>query len=287
MGAAVSCFAACTNPQAPQRSTGLFDPIDDALAGDPDEPQTPLIDALPERVPYLSIPLSGRARNADRVVVEQSDGRSTSIRLSLNGGFCTDVKLLSTGLHRFVLQSHSDGGSVSRGRTVVEVVVDRNAPRVDNLYSCLGTSLQQCAETEELCHVVGDEDCSGRADAEDPACSDCSNPRGSPNPENVQILAEGTHSGLVHCPGTVSYYGVVVGEGATVEVSVSPDFTWNPDLALIMPGGDGVLETSRKGVGETDRVRYRVPEGQAGIYVIQVGAPSPQEAGTYSLTISI
>jgi hypothetical protein len=207
-------------------------------------PETPILEAVPERVPYTVATLRGQA-GARRVIVESSANPVAATVLP-DGSFCVDAPMPQPGEYSFRVYAQGADGQLSERPAVVSVRFDPAAPSVPGAQTCSGGDPAGCAGSVEICDNRRDDDCNNLVDERDPACATCADDPLEPNDDaSAPRVDPRRYDGLMICPGDVDYYGVLLREGETLSARLF--FTHamgNLDLELLATDRRTVLARS-------------------------------------------
>jgi len=277
-----AALAACGPSEVKSPASGSFLDRPDGGASDLPPPQ-PVLDPVPARVPWMVLPLRGRALRAHRIVIEEG-GRTITERVLPDGTFCVDAPLADDRPHSFVVWAQSADGDFSLQAATADAVYDATASRPPGASLCDGSDPSRCTGTE-LCGNGIDDDCNGRVDALDPVCSACPpdvlEPNGGPD---VPRIEPGVYEGLEICEGDRDFHPVFARSGQEIVVNVRFSHAdGDIDARLIDVAHDRTLVDSNS---STDDETLRHSATQDGLYAIEIYGFGG-DANTYTLEVEV
>jgi hypothetical protein len=272
---------ACGVDTPPPREGSFLDRADAGTASLP--PPQPLLDPVPARVPWPVLPLKGRALRAHRIVIEEG-GRTITERVLPDGTFCIDLPIDGAGQHSFVVWAQNADGEFSERAATAASQHDPAAPRPAGASLCDGSDPAMCTG-RELCGNGVDDDCNGRVDEFDTACSDCPVDALEPNdgPDGPRV-EPGVYSSLEICGGDRDFHPVYAEMGQEIVARVRfAHAEGDLNARLIDVEYDRVLVTST-GTEDDETLRHEVTH--TGTYAIEVYGSS-DDPNTYTLELEV
>jgi hypothetical protein len=103
----------------------------------------PAVEPLPEAMPYTVVTLRGVASDARRIMV-QGAGNPQFRDVLPGGGFCIDIVVPDPGTYQFAVYSQNAAGLFSDEAALVDMVIDRAAPRVPGAHTCTDVDPALC-----------------------------------------------------------------------------------------------------------------------------------------------
>lgn len=247
-------------------------------------PEAPELDEDPPSVvPWPLVTLRGVARGARRVLVRGGENPIATPVLP-DERFCVDIPLPVIQGYTLELLSHGQSGLFSEA-TAVQTEFDPSAPAGRVVPTCSGADPRGCMGATEICDNLMDDDCDGRADADDPDCATCANDLLEDNDalDGAPRLPPGEYDDLVVCPGDDDYYAVYLRAGESIGATIQfTNADGDLDLMLFDPSGAMVAES--RGTGDDETVSHdATTEGE---HVVRVYGASASVSTTYRLLLT-
>jgi hypothetical protein len=173
--------------------------------------------SAPDRTPFGTVAIRGRADGASRVVIKNEDQSSVNSLLP-GGDFCVDSPIADGASVTVEVYAVAEDGNISQPASV-EVAQDPGAPPPADP-TC--TDSGECAAEEDCGGNGTDDDCNGFKDECDPQCNGCDDDFFEPNdtPFSVPMVPSDTYEGLKICPCREDWYAFLVGEGGIIHAKI-------------------------------------------------------------------